>query len=152
MFKTTESGDPMPSILLNLRLPFTSLQSSPFPDKHHMFGTVSCSIRNWSLYRLTPAPSTRDADTLTQTLASCAHRHLKTDFSTKSQEGQEAGINNALYPKISSFLSSRKKHGNDQTNYKSTGYFGDQNIDNKYKELLRNSTVWEARHFQTFRL
>lgn len=41
----------------------------------------------------------------------------------------------------------KEKHGNDQTNYKSTGYFGDQNIDNKYKELLRNSTVWEDRHF-----
>lgn len=44
MFKTTESGDPRPFILLNLLLPLTSLQSSPFHDKQHMFGTVEAQF------------------------------------------------------------------------------------------------------------
>ncbi len=61
--------------------------------------------------------------------------NLKTDLSTESLEGQEAGINNALYPKISSFPSSRKRNmGIIKLITRALVTSGDQN-----KEVLKGS-------------
>lgn len=66
---------------------------------------------------------------LAQTLTCTQKNNSKTDFSTESLEGQEAGTNDALYPNISPKLSSRKRTMGMTKNKKSNVYFVYQNID-----------------------